>query len=287
MPDPTHDLEPRQPPTAWLLLTGQLWPDTVARLSDLLRGYGAITALQRRRLRSDNGISAIRIEVQGSAVPQLLAEDLLVVAPRAELRLRLNTDPITTAVFVSRDQRCLDALLANATGENPAIEISEVISNHDRHHERVTEAGIRYHHIPTQPGDHLAAEARALSHLRYVELIVLAGYHRSLSSHFLHHLDNPVITTRHSVITTGEHAGGPPANGAVVNLIGASAHYLSAGHRLGAAIAEDIDPVPSGTVQRRRYAQQTPAAARVLVQAVQLHHQHRAALVEGETVVFD
>lgn len=282
---------PEHQTTAWLVLSGQLYPDTVARLCDLLRSYGAITSLQRRALRFTAATSAVRIEVRGDAVRELLCAQLHPAAADTEVQLRLDTDPIRTTAFISRDRHGLDALLGVAGEVRPAIELSRVISNHDDHDAVLTDSSVPYHHIPVRPGDHLAAESRALALIRSDDLVVLAGYRPVLSSYFLEHLEIPVISTRHSVVTAAyagnwkpEHCGPNPV------FIEASARYLTAssgGPYFSPAIAEDVAPLPHHASPQTRHSYQASLEARVLVQALQRHRDLRVCQVAGETVVFD
>jgi formyltetrahydrofolate deformylase len=193
------------------------------------------------------------------------------------------------AVFVSREDHCLQELLWRWRRAELDGELVLVASNHADHRETVEGFGLPYHHVPVDPQDRPAAEARLLELVAEArcELVVLARYMQILSADFLARVGLPVINIHHSFLPA--FIGAEPYRQAKergVKLIGATAHYIT----------EDLDagPIIEQDVIRVGHHHDVPTLMRlgadvertVLARAVRWHCEDRVLMHGSSTVVF-
>ena len=105
-----------------------------------------------------------------------------------------------------------------------------ILSNHPDARPLAEFYGIRYHHVPVEPGRKDEAERRQLELLDAagVELIVLARYMQVLSPFFVARYPERIINVHHSFLPA--FSGAKPHHEAFrrgVKLIGATAHYVT------------------------------------------------------------
>jgi formyltetrahydrofolate deformylase len=193
------------------------------------------------------------------------------------------------AVFVSREDHCLQELLWRWRRGELDGELVMVVSNHPDHRATVEGFGLPYHHVPVGPQDKPAAEARLLELVAQAQcdLVVLARYMQILSGDFLARLRLPVINIHHSFLPA--FIGAEPYRQAKergVKLIGATAHYVT----------EDLDagPIIEQDVIRVGHRHDVPTLMRlgadvertVLARAVRWHCEDRVLMHGSSTVVF-
>ncbi|KAJ9556213.1 hypothetical protein OSB04_010827 [Centaurea solstitialis] len=134
-------------------------------------------------------------------------------------------------VFASKQDHCLvDLLHAWQDGKLP-VDISCVISNHDRlpnsHVIRFLERhNIPYHHLSITKED--KREDEILHLVQDTDFLVLARYMQVLSSSFLRRYNKDVINIHHGLLPSFK--GGNPSRQAFnagVKLIGATSHFVT------------------------------------------------------------
>lgn len=193
------------------------------------------------------------------------------------------------AIWVSKQDHCLqDLLWRHQAGELPA-EIPIVVSNHETLRELAERAGVEFCYIPITKETKLTQEEKQLEVLRdrKIDLVVLAKYMQVLSPNLLKHAPC-AINIHHSFLPA--FPGAKPyhrAHDRGVKIIGATAHYVT----------EDLDegPIIEQEVIRVSHRDSVPDLIRkgkdlerlVLARAVRLHLQNRVLTYNNRTVVFD
>jgi len=191
------------------------------------------------------------------------------------------------AIMVSREDHCLSDLLWRWRNDELGGEVTMVLSNHADHAGQVEGVGLPFHHVPVDPADRAAAEARVLELVGEVDLLVLARYMQVLSEDFLARLGAPAINIHHSFLPA--FVGADPyrrAHERGVKLIGATAHYVTA--------ELDAGPIIDQDVTRVSHSDEVPDLVRigrdierlVLARAVMAHLDDRVLLDGERTVVF-
>ena len=278
-----------------LLITCRDQPGIVAAVSGLLCRFGAnITALDQHTTDPDHGHFFMRVAF-------LLPADTELDAVRAAFAREVASDfamdwylrdadePKRTAILVSRPQHALLELLWRwSRGELPA-DMAGVISNHPDHRQAVADFGLPFVHIPVDPADKAATEARIRDELTHwqVELVVLARYMQILSPEFVAAFAGRIINIHHSFLPA--FAGADPYRQAFergVKLIGATAHYVTDELDAGPVIEQDVIRVSHrDTVTHLRQRGQEIERS-VLARAVRWHLEDRLVVWGNRTMVF-
>ncbi|XP_043717228.1 formyltetrahydrofolate deformylase 1, mitochondrial-like [Telopea speciosissima] len=151
------------------------------------------------------------------------------------------------AVLASKQDHCLvDLLHAWQDGRLP-VDITRVISNHDRgpntHVIRFLERhGIPYHYLCTAPTN--KRESEILNLVQHTDFLVLARYMQILSGNFLENYGKDIINIHHGLLPSFK--GGNPARQAFdagVKLIGATSHFVTEELDAGPIIEQMVERV--------------------------------------------
>ncbi|URE14297.1 formyltetrahydrofolate deformylase, partial [Musa troglodytarum] len=134
-------------------------------------------------------------------------------------------------ILASKQEHCLVDLLYKWQEGRLPVDISCVISNHQRapntHVIRFLERhGIPYHYLPTSAGNKREAEILELA--EDTDFLVLARYMQILSGRFLESYGKDIINIHHGLLPSFK--GGSPSKQAFdagVKLIGATSHFVS------------------------------------------------------------
>ncbi|KAG8374711.1 hypothetical protein BUALT_Bualt10G0024400 [Buddleja alternifolia] len=135
------------------------------------------------------------------------------------------------AVLASKQDHCLVDLLHGWQDRRLPVNITAVISNHDRgantHVIRFLERhGIPYHYFDTNNED--KREADILNLVKDTDFLVLARYMQILSGDFLRSYGKDIINIHHGLLPSFK--GGNPSKQAFdagVKLIGATSHFVT------------------------------------------------------------
>ena len=281
--------------TARLLISCPDRPGIVASVSSFLFRHGAnIVTSDQHSTDPEGGRFFMRMEFSTAGMDldrdELADAFRLDVADRFDMSWRIShaDQRKRVAVLVSRYEHCLlDLLWRDRRGELDA-EIALVASNHPDLEEQVAGFGISYHHVPVDPGDKAASEARLLELLgRGIDLVVLARYMQILSGDFLARIGAPLINIHHSFLPA--FAGQDPygqAHRRGVKIIGATAHYVTEELDAGPIIAQDVAHVSHRESVDDLTRLGEDIERTVLARAVKLHLADRALVYENKTVVF-
>jgi formyltetrahydrofolate deformylase len=191
--------------------------------------------------------------------------------------------------MVSKYDHCLvDLLYRWGAGELP-IEIPLVVSNHTDLRELVEHREIQFAHLPVTPATKDDAESTllALTREHEVDLVVLARYMQILSPRVCDALPGRIINIHHSFLPG--FTGARPYHQAWergVKVIGATAHYVTAGLDEGPIIDQDVARVTHSQTADQMVIIGRDLERLVLSRAVKAHAEGRVFLLGQRTVVF-
>ncbi|GMN31155.1 hypothetical protein TIFTF001_003121 [Ficus carica] len=151
------------------------------------------------------------------------------------------------AILVSKQEHCLVDLLHQWQDGRLPVDITCVISNHDRgpntHVFRFLERhDIPYHHLCTTNGD--KREREILDLVQNTDFLVLARYMQVLSGNFLENYGKDIINIHHGLLPSFK--GGNPSRQAFdagVKLIGATSHFVTEELDCGPIIEQMVERV--------------------------------------------
>jgi formyltetrahydrofolate deformylase len=193
-------------------------------------------------------------------------------------------------LLVSKFDHCLaDLLYRWRIGELP-MDITGIISNHDRAHLSSTDLGeIPFFHLPVTRHSKMEQEARIweLVQETKTDLVVLARYMQILSDGLSAKLSGRCINIHHSFLPGFK--GAKPyhqAHERGVKLIGATAHYVTSDLDEGPIIEQDVERIshrdtPDDLVRKGRDIER-----RVLARALRHHLEDRVLPNGRKTVIF-
>lgn len=283
-------------PTATLLVTCPERKGLVARLASFVaeNGGNIIQADHHTDTEADLFLSRIEWEIEGSGLRrEEIAPAFTGIARTldAEWRLQFSDTAHRLAIFVTRQDHCLQDLLWRIGAREINAEVAFIASNHEDLRKVADQFQIPFHHFPfgEAGADKREIEQRQLDLCRQegVDLIVLAKYMQILSAEFLAEAPT-VINIHHSFLPA--FVGDRPyhkAHARGVKLIGATAHYATADLDEGPIIEQEVARVShrdnvGDLIRRGRDVERA-----VLSRAVRLHLEGRVLAYGNRTVVFD
>jgi formyltetrahydrofolate deformylase len=205
-------------------------------------------------------------------------------------RLARSADRPRIAIFVSKQDHCLQDLLYRHQNGELRCEIPLIISNHPDNERIADFHRVPYFVVPVTKENKWEAEQKQIALVREhkCSLVVLARYMQVLSKEFIATLGSEhLINIHHSFLPA--FVGAKPYRQAFqrgVKLIGATAHYVTQVLDDGPIIEQDVvriyhrDTVDD-LVQKGRDLEKV-----VLSRAVRWHAENRILLYGSKTVVF-
>jgi formyltetrahydrofolate deformylase len=205
-------------------------------------------------------------------------------------RLAHSADRPRIAIFVSKQDHCLQDLLYRHQSGELSCEIPLIISNHPDNQRIADFHRVPYFVVPVTKENKREAEQMQIALVREhkCSLVVLARYMQVLSKEFIATLGSErLINIHHSFLPA--FVGAKPYRQAFqrgVKLIGATAHYVTQVLDDGPIIEQDVvriyhrDTVDD-LVQKGRDLEKV-----VLSRAVRWHAENRILLYGNKTVVF-
>ena len=268
-------------------------PGIVAAVSQCLFKHGAnIVQSDQYSTNPDDGTFFMRIEfdLPRTSDREPLRRSFADVAREFNMEWQLlhREQVKRMAIFVSKENHCLNELLWQWQWGELHVEIPMVISNHTLLQKEVEAAGIPFHHVPITPETKQEQELLELQLMEgKVDFIVLARYMQILSPTLLDHYRNRIINIHHSFLPA--FVGAKPYHQAYrrgVKIIGATAHYVTEDLDEGPIIEQDVTRVnhkdgPEDLISKGREIERT-----VLARAVRWHVEDRVIVFGNKTVVF-
>ncbi|MFC7392828.1 formyltetrahydrofolate deformylase [Scopulibacillus cellulosilyticus] len=278
-----------------LLVSCQDRPGIVAAVSRFLSEHGAnIVHSDQHSTDPEGGIFFMRIEFQLKELDdkiESLREQFTEIGKHFEMEWRIESTAKRkkTAIFVSKEDHCLQDLLWRWKIGELVTDISLVVSNHKDLESVVKPFAIPYYHVPvTKETRHEAANSHLQLLDKYkVDTIILARYMQIIPPQMIESYKNQIINIHHSFLPA--FVGGKPYDQAYergVKIIGATAHYVTEELDQGPIIEQDVQ-----RVDHRHQVNDLKRIGRdvermVLARSVQWHL-HDQVLVHGnKTIVF-
>ena len=258
-----------------LSVTGKDRTGVVARYTSYLFENGAnIEAIEERVRRGE-----FHMLLQASWTKELdearVARELAKLGKELgmDTRFRVHTpgELRKTALFVTRESHCLDAVMTATRRKRVRIEPLLVISNRKELAAKAESYGLPFHHISWN--DPARAEARALKlcDKADVDLIVLARFMRILSPGFVWKYPNRIVNVHPSLLPSFPGASAyRQAWEHGVRVAGATAHFVTPDLDQGPILAQKSFPIPRGAEVADIRAKGQQAEAEVLVEALDM-----------------
>lgn len=203
--------------------------------------------------------------------------------------IRLGAWRPRTVVLASKPPHCLADLLTRSYTGNLDLDIVGVASNHGDHRELAEKFDTPFHHVPVD-GDRPGQERRLADLLAGLrpELIVLARYMLILPAWLVDSWPQSIINIHHSFLPA--FVGASPyrqAHDRGVKVIGATAHYVTAGLDEGPIIDQDVARVSHRDDVAALARRGRDLEVAVLARAVRAHIEHRVLTWANRTVIFE
>ncbi|MGG1217019.1 formyltetrahydrofolate deformylase [Priestia endophytica] len=279
-----------------LLISCNDKPGIVAKVSQWLFEYKAnIVESNQYSTSHTDGLFFMRIEFECPDFQKRyseLKESFHEVASsfKMDWQLQSASKRKKTAIFVSKEDHCLQELLWNYERGELYTDIAMVVSNHETMREFVESKGIPFHYIPVTKETKPEAEKAQLELLESneIDFVILARYMQILSSDFVTRHPNRVMNIHHSFLPA--FVGAKPYERAYergVKLIGATAHYVTDELDQGPIVEQDIERVDhrDSIEELKRIGRSVEKS--VLARGVKWHLEDRILVYGNKTIVFD
>jgi len=280
--------------TAILLVSCPDQKGLVARLSGWIYQHGGDIIAADHHADPATGLFLSRLEwdLEGFALQrdELTAElSELATSIDAQWEVHFSDQKRRVAIFVTRQDHCLLDLLWRQKAGELGAEIPLVISNHPVLEPVAQQFGIAYHHLPMTKETKPAQEKKQLALLKehQIDLVVLAKYMQILTGEFVDSFSQ-IINIHHSFLPA--FAGSKPyhqAHERGVKIIGATAHYVTAGLDEEPIIEQDVSRISHRDTVRTLIRKGKDLERVVLARAVRYHLENRVLVYRNRTVVFD
>ncbi|KAL9265930.1 Formyltetrahydrofolate deformylase 1, mitochondrial-like protein [Drosera capensis] len=212
-------------------------------------------------------------------------------AMRSVVRVPCLDQKYKIAVLASKQDHCLVDLLHGWQDGRLPVNVTCVISNHDRgsntHVIRFLERhGIPYHYLRTTKGN--KRETEILDLVQDTDFLVLARYMQILSGDFLKGYGKDVINIHHGLLPSFK--GGHPSKQAFdagVKLIGATSHFVTDQLDAGPIIEQMVERVSHRDTLQSFVLKSEDLEKQCLAKAVKSYCELRVLpYEENKTVVF-
>jgi formyltetrahydrofolate deformylase len=267
-------------------------PDAAGIIAELARAVaqagGNISDVGQH---SEQGTFACRLEVDPTINPASLQMQLSLLSEEHGWAIEVfeGSEVPKIVIACSKTLHCLSDLLARIAIGEMVCDIAAIVSDQPDGKELADRFNTPFIHIPVGQ-DRMEQEAQLAATLLDLnpDLVVLARYMRILPASMTQDWEEKMINIHHSFLPA--FAGAGPykrAHERGVKLIGATAHYVTAGLDEGPIIHQEITPVThrdSSTDLARRGAD---VERNVLATAVRLHLEHRVMVFGNRTCVFN
>jgi formyltetrahydrofolate deformylase len=285
---------PPVPANAVLLLSCADHPGIVADVAQWVTSSGGNIIHAEQHTDREDGMFFQRVEFTTDSLTFDVAEldqHFAGVAARHGMSadIRLSGWRPRTVVLASKPPHCLADLLARAYTGDLDLDIAAVVSNHRDNEGLATIFGTPFHHLPV--GDDRGGQEQRLADLLaelQPELIVLARYMLVLPAWIVDSWPQSIINIHHSFLPA--FVGASPyrqAHDRGVKVIGATAHYVTAGLDEGPIIDQDVTRVSHRDDVSELTRKGRDLEVAVLARAVRAHIEHRVLTWGNRTVIFE
>ncbi len=193
-----------------------------------------------------------------------------------------------TLIAVSKQDHCLNAILYRWRNQSLPINITGVVSNHEKARALVEWHGLPFHYLPVTRETKADQEKAMLEIFNSTgtELLVLARYMQILSAQMSQELAGKCINIHHSFLPGFK--GARPYHQAYergVKIIGATSHYVTADLDEGPIIEQAVERVDHSMDPRRLIEIGNDIESVVLNRAIRWHAEQRIFVRGNRTVI--
>ncbi len=190
------------------------------------------------------------------------------------------------AIFVSKASHCLFDILSRRSSF--PMEISLIISNHDKLEPIAKSFGIPFFYLPVTKENKAEVEKKQLELLKEndITLVVLARYMQILSNQIIEKFPNRIINIHHSFLPA--FPGAKPYHQAFakgVKIIGATSHYVTEQLDEGPIIEQDVARVSHSDSVNELIRKGKDLEKIVLSRAIYNHINHKIITHKNKTFI--
>lgn len=196
--------------------------------------------------------------------------------------------PVKALILVSQWDHCLNDLLYRSNAQHLNLDITGVVSNHEKTREMVEQNIIPFHKVDVTPETKTVSEEHIKDLITQTgtDLIILARYMQILSDDFCQMYTAQMINIHHSFLPGFK--GAKPYHQAYkrgVKMIGATAHFVTADLDEGPIISQGVQSVDHTYTPNMMQALGRDIECQTLAKAVKLHSEHRIFLHNQRTII--
>jgi len=204
--------------------------------------------------------------------------------------LRSETQRKRVVLMVSRFDHCLADLLYRWRSGELKMDVAGIIANYPREtYDNIDFGAIPFHHLPVEKETKMEQEAQVWETIRaaQADVVVLARYMQILSEGLVAKLKGRCINIHHSFLP-GFKGARPyhQAHARGVNLIGATAHFVTANLDEGPIIEQAVERITHADTPDDLARKGRDIERRVLARALAYHLEDRVLINGAKTVVF-
>lgn len=193
------------------------------------------------------------------------------------------------AIFVSKASHCLYDILSRQYSQEWQIEITSIISNHQRHEEVANRYNIPFHFFEVNKHNKQEIEQKQVALLKElkVDFLILARYMQILSDQFIAEFPNKIINIHHSFLPA--FAGAKPYHQAYergVKIIGATSHYVTTDLDAGPILEQEVTKISHKDSVEDLIRKGKDLEKIVLSRAIWIHLQRKALVHKNKTIIF-
>ena len=262
----------------------------VADISSVLAKAGCNIVSMREHVDQEENKFFVRIEVDGTAVPQDIENAIIKVLP-ANAVVRVNPVPEKKiVVLVTKEYHCLSDILARNHFKTLGAEVLCVIGNHPDLKNITERFSVPFYLVSheNKTKENFEAELKNIILPYKPDYLILAKFMRILSPGFIDTFKLKIINIHHSFLPA--FIGANPYSQAYkrgVKIIGATAHFVTNDLDEGPIITQKIISINHSytLTDLIRAGRENETAA--LAKAMQLVFEDRVFVYNNKTVVFE
>ncbi|MCK5708836.1 MAG: formyltetrahydrofolate deformylase [Candidatus Aureabacteria bacterium] len=282
-------------PHAVLLLTCKDKTGIVAGISQFLYKNNGNIIYADQHTDEETGVFFMRIEweLNGFKIPKdKIVSKLIPFFKKYKIEYNIHfTNKIPRiAIFVSKEDHCLNDLISRKRNNEFKGDIKLIISNHLELKETSDLFGIPFYFFPINKNNRISQEKKELAVLKKekIDLIVLAKYMRILTDSFVKKYTRRIINIHHSFLPA--FIGRRPYRQAYsrgVKIIGATSHYVTVELDEGPIIEQDVVRISHRDSVHDIVRKGRDIEKVALARAVRLHVENKILVCRNKTIIFD
>ncbi len=197
-------------------------------------------------------------------------------------------EKVKTVLMVSKADHCLEDILYRVRTNHLPLEITAVVSNHEKCRAQVEARGHRFEYLPITPETKAEQEDKLADIVKETgsDLVVMARYMQVLTDNFCSAHEGRVINIHHSFLPGFK--GAKPYHQAWergVKIIGATAHFATADLDEGPIVEQETVRITHKMTPDKLQIMGRDIEARVLARALSYYAERRIFLQGMRTII--